>query len=195
MSILSCHFLLKIYWFWFVLVKRKYAHKSVCNILPGASAKVWSQWGCARPPRSVHRQLQRPQRMAQPSPSDTGGHLGETATEKGQNFARWGGLRGKVWESALNFFFFSWVKSVLPVMVLHMWPPCLCLDPQAFFISFFPLSCWEGWAKEQLGGGLAASWCQLTAYMHWNNWASNKLIIYQKASARIPVQIERDQLV
>lgn len=102
---------------------------------------------------------------------------------------------GEKCENQPLIFFFSWVKSVLPVMVLHMWPPCLCLDPQAFFISFFPLSCWEGWAKEQLGGGLAASWCQLTAYMHWNNWASNKLIIYQKASARIPVQIERDQLV
>jgi len=50
-----------------------------------------------------------------------------------------------------NLNYFSQVKSVLSVMAMGEWSPCLYLNPWAFPSCFLPLSCWEGGGRECLG--------------------------------------------
>lgn len=58
--------------------------------------------GCPMPDRAGSGRLQPTHCRAQLSPTATGRHLRESLCQKGQNTARQRGVRGKVWEAALQ---------------------------------------------------------------------------------------------
>lgn len=73
-----------------------------------------------------------------------------SATSRWENSE--GGALGVRARLLIHLVSFSQIKSVLTMIIIGMWCPCLYFDPQAFLTYIACWSCWGEVMGEQLGG-------------------------------------------